>query len=181
METYNPYMNETTPLYLVDKLLPACEIYIVCNEAEVLMFKRAPDSKNFPNFLIGPGGHIDQDEDAMQAVIREAQEETSVLLLPGQVKLKVLSFHHHLDRKEVWIEYLFRADITTKPELKNDIEGSPLWMSIPDLLQEEKVFPPSKHYLEHILKRGTGVKYSSSIWNNLQLVKETSCHFETEF
>ncbi len=168
-------MNQnSTPLYLGDKLIPACEIYIVYQNTEVLMFKRSSSSKDFPNFLIGPGGHIDQNEDALSAVIRETKEETGIILEPTQIKLKVLAFHHHLDRKEVWIEYIFRAAITDKPDTNKNIEGDSVWMDIDDLLKNELVFPPSKHYLPHIFAKDSGIKYSSCNWENFRLL-EVAC------
>jgi len=142
------------------------------------MFKRSSQSKNFPGFLIGPGGHIDADEDPLTAVIREAREETGMVLQPVDVKLKALSFHHHLDRKEVWCEYLFRADIESKQRLIDDIEGNAFWIEIEELLKAENVFPPSKHYLNHILSRTSGIKFSSSKWDKLKLVEETTNQFQ---
>lgn len=171
-------MSKTAALFEGDKLIPACEIYIVYKNLEVLMFKRSIESKIFPGFLIGPGGHIDVDEDPLTAVIREAREESGVILHPADVKLKVLSFHHHLDRKEVWCEYLFRADIDKKQDLKDDIEGNAFWITINDLLKAENVFPPSKHYLDHILSTKSGIKFSSSKWDKLKLVEETTNQFQ---
>lgn len=167
-------MSKPPALFEGDELIPACEIYIVYKNSEVLMLKRSFKSQNFPDFLIGLGGHIDIDEDPLTAVIREANEESGVVLQPDDVKLKALSFHHHLDRKEVWCEYLFRADINSKPKLSNDIEGETLWFTIDELLDNEYVFPPSKHYLRHILSRTSGIKFSSSKWNRLKLVEETT-------
>ena len=171
-------MKKPLALFEGDKLIPASEIYIVYNNKEVLMFKRAKNSKNFPGYLIGPGGHIDQNEDPLTASIREAKEETGFTLQPEHVKLKVLGFHHHIDRKEVWCEYLFRADVDQKQEIKQNLEGSAFWMNIEELLTDKKVFPPSKHYLSHILSKGSGIKFCSSIWQNLNLVKETTAIYQ---
>lgn len=88
------------PLYQSDKLIPACEIYIIYNNQEVLMFKRSMESRNFPGYLIGPGGHIDMNEDPLTAIVRETEEETGLILKPSQIHLKVLSFHHHIIEKK---------------------------------------------------------------------------------
>jgi len=167
-------MNTSKHLSDSDKLIPACEIYIVYNNSEVLMFKRSADSKLFPNYLIGPGGHIDEGEDPMSAVIRETFEETGITLTPEQITLKVLSFHHHLNRGETWIEYIFRADVNKKPQTSNTAEGTSLWVDINDLEKSENIFPTLKPDLEHILSASSGVKYSASSWEDFRLVKENT-------
>lgn len=77
-------MKKALALFDGDKLIPASEIYIVYNNKEVLMFKRAKNSKSFLGYLIGPGGHIDENEDPLTASIREAKEETGFILQPNQ-------------------------------------------------------------------------------------------------
>jgi 8-oxo-dGTP pyrophosphatase MutT (NUDIX family) len=97
-------------LHELGTLIAACEVYIVHN-GKVLMHKRAEDKKKFPGFWIGPGGHVDQGEDVFTAAIREVKEETGITIDEKDIKLKVLAFHHHIDRGEVWVEYLYRATI----------------------------------------------------------------------
>lgn len=79
------------------KLIPAVETYIVYDN-KVLMHKRALDKKKFPGYWIGPGGHIDEGEDALSAAVREVREETGVVVDESNIKLKVLAFHHYIDR-----------------------------------------------------------------------------------
>jgi len=167
-------MANTKALSDGDKLIPACEIYVVYKNKEVLVFKRSPSYKVFPGYFIAPGGHINEDEDPMTAVIRECKEESGITLSPEQVKLKAVSFHHHLDRKEVWCEYLFRADVDEKQEIKSNTEGEACWVDIDTLLTAENVFPPSKHYFKHILSNSSGIKFSSSSWKDLELVEEVT-------
>lgn len=138
------------------------------------MHKRADDKKLFPGFWIGPGGHVDEGEDVLSAAIREIQEETGVTLLPEHISLKVIAFHHHLDRGEVWMEYLFRAEIPSEQPVRSTQEGETTWISIGELMHLENVFPPSKYYLEHILDKTSGIKYNASEWKNAQLVRVLS-------
>jgi 8-oxo-dGTP pyrophosphatase MutT (NUDIX family) len=162
-------------LHEVGQLIVACETYIVHN-GKVLMHKRAENKSKFPGFWIGPGGHVDEGEDVLSAAIREIYEETGVILEPSQVTLKVLAFHHHLDRGEVWMEYLFRAEIPAEQSIHSTAEGLTAWLPIEEVLTMDQVFPPSKYYLGHILNSDSGIMYNASEWQDAQLVKVLSEH-----
>lgn len=161
------------PLHTLGQLIVACETYIIHNNA-VLMHKRAETKKKFPGFWIGPGGYVDQGEDVLTAAIREVKEETGVTVAPTDVSLKVLAFHHHLDREEVWMEYLFRAEIPESQQVISTEEGSYAWIPIDEVMQLEKVFEPSKYYFDHILKNKPGIMYNASEWKDASLVRVLS-------
>ena len=160
-------------LHEVGQLIVACEVYIV-HQGKVLMHKRAETKAKFPGFWIGPGGHVDEGEDVLSAAIREIKEETGVTLKPENVSLKVLAFHHHTDRGEVWMEYLFRAEIPTNQPIHSTEEGETQWIEIDKLKELDNVLPPSKYYLQHILDKNSGIKYNASEWKDAQLVKVLS-------
>lgn len=164
-------------LHEVGQLIVACETYVVFQD-QVLMHKRAETKSKFPGFWIGPGGHVEEGEDVVSAAIREIKEETGVTLKPEEVSLKVLAFHHHLDRGEVWMEYLFRAEISKEQEIYSTNEGETKWVSINDLMSLENVFPPSKFYLKHVLDKNSGIMYNASEWENSTLVKVLSENIE---
>lgn len=50
----------------------------VMNDGDVLLMKRAPHKRVFPNQYNGLGGHIERDEDPLNSVIREVEEETGL-------------------------------------------------------------------------------------------------------
>lgn len=172
--------NTIKRLHQVGKLIVACEAYIV-HDGKVLMHKRAEDKKKFPGFWIGPGGHVDEGEDVLTAVIREVKEETGVLVKEKDVTLKVLAFHHHLDRGEVWMEYLFSAKIPSDQKVKSTAEGKSGWIKVDELMKLEKVFEPSKHYFDHILNDKPGIMYNYSQWKDAQLVKILSERVDRDF
>lgn len=160
-------------LHELGQLIVACETYIV-HDGKVLMHKRAETKAKWPGFWIGPGGHIDEGEDALTAAIREIKEETGVTLEPHNVALKVLAFHHHVDRNEVWMEYLFRAEIPADQPIHSTDEGETHWIPLEELMTMDKVFPPSQYYLAHILDKNSGLMYNASEWREAQLVKVLS-------
>jgi len=162
------------------QLIVAAETYIFQNN-KVLMHKRAENKEKFPGFWIGPGGHVEQGEDALTAAIREVKEETGVIVHPKDVKLKVIAFHHHIDRNEVWVEYLFRANIPAEQEIQHSPEGISEWIGIEDLMVMDNVFPPSKYYFDHILNDKPGILYNSSEWKESKLLRVLSEQVDSDF
>lgn len=160
-------------LHQLGELIVACETYIIHN-GKVLMHKRADNKEKFPGFWIGPGGHVDEGEDVLSTAIREVKEETGVDVSEKDIKLKVLAFHQHIDRGEVWMEYLFRAVIPKSQKIKSSKEGKSQWIDIKKMLKMDKVFPPSKYYFDHILNDSPGIIYNFSQWKNAHLVKVIS-------
>jgi 8-oxo-dGTP pyrophosphatase MutT (NUDIX family) len=164
-------------LHEVGQLIIACETYVVFQD-QVLMHKRSMTKSKFPGFWIVPGGHVEEGEDVLLAAIREIEEETGVILQSQDVSLKVLAFHHHLDRGEVWVEYLFRAEVFTDQKIHSTDEGETKWVSMNELMSLENVFPPSKYYLKHVLDKNSGIMYNASEWKNSTLVKVLSENIE---
>lgn len=161
----------------VAPIIPAVECYIV-HDNKVLMHKRAEDKKKFPGYWIGPGGHIDQGEDPLTAAIREVKEETNVSVKPKDIQLKVVAFHHHLDRNEVWAEYLFRATIPSNQHIVDTHEGTSDWIEIKKLKSMKNIFPPSQIYLEHILDHHSGILYSYADFKAAKLIKFHKKHID---
>jgi len=166
-------------LHQLGQLIVACETYIIYNN-KVLMHKRAQDKKKFPGFWIGPGGHVEDGEDVLTTAIREVKEETGVEIKSGDIKLKVLAFHHHIDRNEIWMEYLFRATIPKNQKPISTYEGKSEWIEIEKLLEMNEVFPPSKYYFDHILNDRKGIMYNASQWSDAQLVKIQSERIDSD-
>jgi len=160
------------------KLNIGCEVYVVSNN-KVLLLKRSDTAKNFPGFWIGPGGHVDDGEDVLTAAIREVNEETGVLIDEQSIKLKVLSFHHHIDKNQVWIEYLFRATINKVIETSDTNEGITKWFDVSEVANLKNIFPPTEHYFNHILPETSGILYEFSRWNNSELVEIVSRKIDT--
>lgn len=167
-------MSELTHLDELGKVQLASECYVF-KDGKVLMFKRSETASKFPGWWIGPGGHIDEGEDAQSAAIREIYEEAGVKVDSKDIKLKALAFHHHLDRNEVWISFVYIATIPEEQsEKEEDDEGKAKWIPLEELLKMDNVFPPSKYYFNHVLNDKPGILYTNIEWENAQLVKVLS-------
>jgi len=149
-----------------------CVEGLVLHNGRALMFKRSENSRHFPGVWVDPGGHIDEGEDPMTAIIREIFEETGVKVGPENVKLKAISTHYHHNMKETYLSFIFLAKIPDFQEAKkDDVEGQSEWIPIRKLLSMKKVFPPSKYYFDHVLNDTSGIMYVHATWNNGKLVK----------
>ena len=61
-------------------------IYIIIkNENGEILLQRRQGTKLWPGFLALPAGHIDEDENAYEALIREAKEELNIKIDPKHV------------------------------------------------------------------------------------------------
>lgn len=167
-------MTEEIHLDKLDPVNLASECYVVRN-GKVLMFKRSETSSRFPGWWIGPGGRINSDEDALLAAVREIKEEAGVEVDLKDIKLKAIAFHHHLDRKEVWISFIFLATIPhDQDRMGDEVEGKSSWIPQNELIKMDKVFPPTKYYFDHVLGDEPGIMYANIEWENAQLVKVLS-------
>jgi 8-oxo-dGTP diphosphatase len=167
-------MTGHTHLDECGKIKIASECLVIQGD-KVLMFKRSEAARRFPGYWIGPGGHIDENEDPMLAAIREIKEEAGVTVSMKDIKLKAIATHFHKDLNETWISFQFLAIISKDQEVCEDCdEGKAQWIVKKDLLSMDKIFPPSKFYLDHVLNDKPGIMYANITWNNSKLVKVNS-------
>jgi 8-oxo-dGTP diphosphatase len=64
---------------------------IIQKENKCLLLKRSSSSKFFPELWDFPGGKINPGEEVKEAVIRETEEETSLIIVPSK---KVGDYHY---------------------------------------------------------------------------------------
>ncbi len=162
------------------KLLPVVECFIV-KEDKLLLFKRSSTAKNFPNYWVGPGGHIDPNEDPLTAAIREVREETGIELNEEDVSLKYILSNHHLDRKEIYLVFGFRINLKSSQSPSPSSEGTAAWIPLRDLPHLENLFPPTKAALTYGLRDKPGIYYSSAQLRNFLPVKVTTSRFDRNF
>lgn len=155
------------------KIIPVVECLIVKDE-KVLLLKRSETSKKFPGYWIGPGGHVDENEDILTAAIREVEEETGVKASSSKISLKVIAIGNHSDRNETYLVHYFLIHLDSDQKIVNSDEGSSTWIPLQDVLTMEKVFPPFKYYLEHALNERSGILYTNVRLENLEIVEVMS-------
>ena len=75
---------------------------------EVLLIKRKPDLEKFPDFCMGPGGGVEDNETVITACEREVEEETGLDI--ENVKLRIVGNHSHLYKNEAlrWMPMFLR-------------------------------------------------------------------------
>jgi len=161
------------------KVKVSVECFIFHNN-KILLFKRSDDSKVFPGFWSIPGGHVDEGEDVLTAIIREVKEETGIDVSSKNVKLKYHALHNHLDRDEMWIIFGFRVDVDQNYDVVNTHEGDSEWIDL-DKLQEMEIFPPVAYYLKHALNAQSGLMYNYSHWEGAKLSKVLSEKLDTDY
>lgn len=104
----------------------------VTYEGDILLMKRAPHKRVFPNHYNGVGGHIERNEDAMTSAIREMKEETG---------LDVVNVRYcgssHIDVGETVgvLLYIFVAEATTQAVVDSE-EGTLHWLPLADVLAD---------------------------------------------
>lgn len=63
----------------------AVGMWVVNDNGEIFLTKRAPEKRYAPNKWENPAGHVQTGEDCTAAIIRELQEETGLVVIPEQI------------------------------------------------------------------------------------------------
>lgn len=97
----------------------------ILNGDDVLLMKRAPHKRVFPNRYNGVGGHIERDEDPLTSARREIWEETGL-----RVTDLALRAVYNIDAGELTgiMLFVFTASSATRAVVPN-VEGTLHWVS----------------------------------------------------
>jgi 8-oxo-dGTP diphosphatase len=97
----------------------------VMNGDDILMMKRAPHRRVFPNQYNGLGGHIERDEDPLTGAIREIKEESGLDV--HSVRLRTI---HNIDAgKDTGIMlFVYTAVADTRDVIQDTAEGTLEWI-----------------------------------------------------
>lgn len=108
----------------------------VLNGDDILMMKRAPHKRVFPNQYNGLGGHIERDEDPLTGAIREIKEESGLDV--HDVRLRTI---HNIDAgEETGIILFVYTAISDRRELITDTsEGTLEWIPKRKILEVDLV------------------------------------------
>ncbi len=167
-------------LHELYQIKAGAEIYITCG-TKVLMFQRSKDSPMFPNAWVGPGGHVDFNEDFLKAAVREVFEETGVVVTSTSIKLKALVIHRRPDKSTTWILPVFLTNLAESQDLTNSHEGTASWLEKEALFKMEDVFPSAQYYFDHVLNDKSGILYTNLVWTDTGLQEESSVTLDTNY
>ncbi len=108
----------------------------VFNGADVLLMKRAPHKRVFPNQYNGVGGHIERDEDPYTSARREILEETGLNI--RDLRLRAV---YNIDAGQVTgiMLLVFTAISTSRACVSDEREGTLHWIPVADVLRYDLV------------------------------------------
>jgi 8-oxo-dGTP diphosphatase len=107
----------------------------VLNGDDLLMMKRGPNRRIFPNRYNGVGGHIERDEDPLTSIRREVLEETGLDV--HDVQLRAI-YNIDAGAASGIMVFVFTAVSTSREVVAND-EGTLHWINRNDLLSLDLV------------------------------------------
>lgn len=108
----------------------------VMNDNDVLLMKRAPHKRVFPNQYNGLGGHIERDEDPLTGARREIKEESGL-----DVKNLRLCSIHNIDAgaETGIILFVYTAISDSRDFVDDGREGNLEWISLDKLADYDLV------------------------------------------
>lgn len=108
----------------------------VMNGHDILMMKRSPHKRVFPNQYNGLGGHLERDEDPLTGAIREIKEESGL-----DVHSSRLRSIHNIDAGQNTgiILFVFTAISESRDVIQDVSEGTLEWISRNDILSVDLV------------------------------------------
>lgn len=126
------------------------------NEIQVLLQRRAADSKTWPDFFdTSAAGHINFGEAPLTAALRETREELGITISPDDVRLLFVHRQrlHYLPTNiiENEIQWVYGYDATGTPHFKLESSEvkSVLWLNMKELAQLEAGKDGGKHIVPH--------------------------------
>ncbi len=114
----------------------------IWHEGKVLLVQNS-----YLNYLSLPGGHVNADESAVQAAVRELREEIGLNVAEKDL-LQVLDHTHQWEGRTDRVEF-FELDVAEPPKIKIDNREviSALWFTPAEALARN-LFPPLRQVIE---------------------------------
>ena len=146
-------------------------IYIILKNKEgKVLLQRRQGTKLWPNYLALPAGHIDEGENAYEAVVREAKEELNIIISIDNIIDTFVVNRKNKSLKSYYDIYFeiddYQGNITiNEPEKCSEL----IWADINNL--PDDIIPFEK---EAIINNLNGIKFSVTYADNEQkLIKKS--------
>lgn len=101
---------------------------------EVLLIKRRPESRAFPNYWALPGGHLEPNETAVDGATRELEEETGIRLNSWDMSLLGVFSEPGRDPRGPYVSIAYESLYTGKQQPRAGDDARDVgWFNIYDL------------------------------------------------
>lgn len=144
------------------EFISTTNVYIKQN-GKYLVLRRGKDVTVFQDYVMGPGGKQDEGEGVHETAIREMIEETGIKI--KNLKLRVIGTHNHSYKNKTYLVFIYVADFDSG-DLIDSNEGNLEWMTIDELLKEEKLWEDLKIYLPHVVGDSQNIMTSYLEYND---------------
>ncbi|PPF80641.1 NUDIX hydrolase [Subtercola sp. Z020] len=103
--------------------------------------------------LVGPGGKVEPGESAIEAIVREVQEETGIRVAPGDLR-EVGFLDYEFPHRRAWSQQstVFTATRWEGEPIASE-ELAPRWIAV-DAIPFERMWDDAKHWLPAVLAGG---------------------------
>lgn len=158
MEFVEMFDNKRTPLnktverytHINGEYSQGAHVWIMNSKGELLIQKRTPTKKLYPNLWSITSGGTDVGETTLDTAYREVKEELGIKLKPEELEL-MMSYKRNHDFVDVWLarKDIELEEITMQKEEVADVK----WVSQAELekmIQEEKTPKSIKAYFEFL-------------------------------
>ena len=110
---------------------------IIKNEKKEVLFQRRCGSKLWPNFLGLPAGHLDEGENAIDALIREAKEELDIDITSDDIEDAFVVNRINKNLKPYYDVYFVMSDYKGKLKINEPNKCQELkWINLENLPED---------------------------------------------
>ena len=142
---------------------------IIKNDKNEILLQRRQGTKLWPGFLALPAGHIDEKENAFEALIREAKEELGIKVSLGNILDTFVVNRRNKSLDSYYDIYFEINDYEGKIEIKEPEKCSEIVWCDMDKLPEDMI----DFEIEAINNNKVGIKFSViDVDNEKKLIKK---------